>query len=125
MDDWKAEKNTATANDGLCGSLEDPGFFTSGIGIAVLGGNKITLKHNAVTDNVADAGLSSEASVPPGGISIISSLGFGGSDPTNVKVEDNKLSANSPFDIFWDGSGSGNSFKHNHCSSSLPGGLCS
>jgi parallel beta-helix repeat protein len=42
----------------------------------------------------------------------------------DVTVEDNRFTANQP-DVFWDGSGSGNRFDDNRCTTSTPGSLCS
>ena len=51
------------------------------------------------------------------------STGFGGSTPNGNTVRNNLIRENDP-DIFWDGSGTGNAFPHNACSTSEPAGLC-
>lgn len=56
---------------------------------------------------------------------MIDTTGFGGTVPVNNQVFDNRLQRNAPVDIFSDGSGSGNTFSENRCSTSTPGGLCS
>jgi hypothetical protein len=49
---------------------------------------------------------------------------FGGTTkPTNNSVIGNHFGRNKP-DIFWDESGSGNSFVGNLCNSSVPSRLC-
>ena len=59
------------------------------------------------------------------GIFLLDTTGFGGTTPMNNRVSDNRLKRNVPVDIFSDGSGSGNIFSENQCSTSTPGGLCS
>jgi len=44
--------------------------------------------------------------------------------PTNNRVEDNQAKRNSPVDLFSDGTGSGNKFDGNSCTTSTPVGLC-
>ena len=48
----------------------------------------------------------------------------GGLLPTDNLIVENKAFGNSPNDIFFDGSGSGNKFEGNSCKTSSPPGLC-
>ena len=48
---------------------------------------------------------------------------FGGTTPSDNRVEDNRITGNQP-DIFWDGTGTGNRIKENRCDTSSPAGLC-
>jgi parallel beta-helix repeat protein len=65
------------------------------------GANQTLLEHNRAFDN-------------PTGISVSASTG--------VRVVGNVAFGNSP-DLLWDGSGT-NTFKNNHCTTSVPPGLC-
>jgi hypothetical protein len=49
--------------------------------------------------------------------------GVGGTAPTNNVVTHNTILRNHP-DLFWDGTGTGNTFTGNVCESSVPNGLC-
>ena len=112
--------NTVTANNNACppGSDSPP---LSGIGIGILGDTGTRVEHNTVRNNAAGG----PSALPSGGLILLDTTGFGGTAPTNNRIEKNRLSNNSPVDIFSDGSGSGNTFNRNRCSASNPGGLCS
>ena len=43
--------------------------------------------------------------------------------PADNQVHGNRILRNDP-DVFWDGTGSGNSFRGNLCQTSTPAGLC-
>jgi hypothetical protein len=47
----------------------------------------------------------------------------GSTAPSNDTIKNNHLSANSPFDLFWDTTGTA-AFNGNHCTTSSPPGLC-
>jgi parallel beta-helix repeat protein len=115
---WTVTGNQSYHNDHFCkGGKEGPAF--SGTGIGVAGARNITLADNTVWANRPTK------KVPfPGGIVIISSKSFGGAAPTHVATRDNQLYKNRAFDISYDGSGSGNTFKGNKCDRSKPSGLC-
>lgn len=81
---------------------------------------------NRVSDNrIRDHAAGGPSALPSGGIVMLDTTGFGGTTPMNNRVSDNRLKRNVPVDIFSDGSGSGNIFSENQCSTSTPGGLCS
>lgn len=107
-------------NNKACPASEDAPPF-SGIGIAIGGDTGTRVRDNRVSGN-APGGPSA---LPTGGIVMIDTTPFGGTVPTNNRIVDNRLKDNAPVDVFSDGSGSGNRFHENRCSSSVPGGLCS
>ena len=76
------------------------------------------MKNNSVRDNVEQSG----SVLPGGGIVLLDSTGFGGRTPNNNHtIRGNTLNGNAPLDIFDDGSGHGNSYSTNSCSSSNNG----
>lgn len=116
----QAYDNRVRANNKACpGGDEAPPF--SGIGIAILGDTGTRVADNWISDHAAGG----PSALPTGGLIVLDTTGFGGTVPTNNRVEDNRLRRNSPVDIFSDGSGTGNTFSHNRCNASVPGGLCS
>jgi hypothetical protein len=115
---WTATENTVSANDGACPGSGGPPPI-SGIGIALFGTHHVVLSHNTVTDNHPTG-----ASVPSAGITVLSSKSSGGADPTANQIEHNTLHDNTPFDVFWDGTGSGNTFTGNTCNLSQPSWIC-
>jgi hypothetical protein len=116
----RAYDNRVKANNKACpGSGDAPPF--SGIGIAILGDTGTRVEDNKISDHTPGG----PSALPTGGLIVLDTTGFGGTVPTNNRVEDNRLKHNSPVDIFSDGSGSGNTFEHNRCNASVPGGLCS
>ncbi|HKP16833.1 MAG TPA: right-handed parallel beta-helix repeat-containing protein [Gaiellaceae bacterium] len=119
---WRVTDNTATGNNAPCAGEPDGPPPISGIGILVLGAANVLVEENTVTGNGPGAG---GGPLPPGGIVVLSSLASGGADPTGVKVHDNKATDNTPWDIFWDESGTGNTFPGNHCAVSSPSWICS
>jgi hypothetical protein len=91
---------------------------TSGIGIALAGVHDTLVLHNKVNANA-----SANPSIAKGGIVILSTKSSKGADPTYNTVLDNTAHGNKPSDIFWDGTGSGNKVRHNHCATSIPATL--
>ena len=118
--DVTVRDNKVHDNSKACPGEADEGIPPlSGIGIGVLGA------HDArVDDNHIDANTPGGPSgLPTGGIVVVDTTGFGGTTPMNNSFEDNDLSGNDP-DVFWDGTGTGNRFDGNDCSTSVPPGLC-
>jgi hypothetical protein len=114
--DWRVAENSALHNPGFCPGAPPLGPPpTSGIGFVLLGTDHVTLQENTARDNQPSP--SGKSPVPSGGIVVLFA-------PTDNVIEENKAFGNSPFDIFWDGSGSGNKFEDNRCSTSQPPGLC-
>ena len=116
----RVHDNRVKANNNACpGGDEAPPL--SGIGIGILGDMKTKVYDNRISDHAAGG----PSALPSGGIVMIDTTGFGGTTPMNNRVSDNRLKRNVPVDIFSDGSGGGNTFNENRCSTSTPGGLCS
>lgn len=92
----------------------------SGYGIVLGGTSQAVVDGNRVTGNA----LSGPAAFPTAGVVVIDTTSLGGAAPTDNRVTDNRLRANVPVDLFYDGSGSGNVFHENRCQTSTPAGLC-
>jgi len=115
---FRIRDNQVTENDKACPPAEGPP--TSGLGIALAGTHDVRVEDNRVLRN-QPTGASPLGS---GGIAVVSTKGMGGADPVNNTVTDNTALDNQPFDILYDGSGSGNRFVDNRCQTSQPPGLC-
>jgi parallel beta-helix repeat protein len=116
---WKAEHNLSTNNNAVCAGEPGGAPPMSGLGLALLGTHDVHVEHNTVLNNVG-------SSFPfSGGIVVLDSTAIGGSTLMNNHVAHNSAHANVPFDLFWDGTGSGNKVEHNDCGTSAPPGLCS
>jgi parallel beta-helix repeat protein len=98
----------------------DSAFF-SGIGIALIGASGMELTGNHLSGNVP----SGPTAVSGGVVVATDPFGFGSGTrkPTNNSVTGNLFGHNKP-DIFWDETGSGNSFVGNLCDTSVPSSLC-
>jgi hypothetical protein len=95
--------NALVANNQACEGDEDEGVPpTSGIGLAILGGTGVDAHGNRITYNSP-----SGATPASGGVVLLSSAAFGGSDPTDNAVTGNQIQFNQP-DVATDGTGSGN-----------------
>jgi parallel beta-helix repeat protein len=115
--DWRVTGNRVRGNTKACPANEEAPPL-SGLGIALLGPDDYVISGNVITGNTP-----SGDTVFSGGVAVIDSTQFGGSRPNGNLVKANLIKGNDP-DIFWDGSGTGNVFAHNACSTSEPGGLC-
>lgn len=90
----------------------------SGGGITLVGATDSSVKYNIVRANRGDDVLS-------GGIVLVSAADItGGSDIHDVTVMSNVARRNAPFDIWYDGSGSGVHFAENSCGTSNPASIC-
>jgi hypothetical protein len=108
--------NTVKDNTLSCAA---PPPALSGIGIGLFGTRGMEFKANHLSGNVP-----SGPSVVSGGVVVgVDPLSGGATKPTNNSVIGNHFGRNKP-DIFWDESGSGNSFVGNLCNSSVPSRLC-
>jgi hypothetical protein len=112
--------NRSWANDAACPADDEGAPPLSGIGVALVGAHSTVLSDNTITGNVPGG-----ATAFSGGIVMVSATPFGGLALRHNRVIDNTLSANSPFDIFYDGSGGDNTFSGNHCTTSQPSWICS
>ena len=115
--DWRLIGNTVRNNTKACPPNEEAPPL-SGLGIALVGPDNYLVTGNVVIGNTPSGPTAFQ-----GGVVLIDSTMFGGSPPNGNVVTGNVIRGNDP-DIFWDGSGTGNVFAHNVCSTSVPGGLC-
>jgi nitrous oxidase accessory protein NosD len=115
---FEVKGNTVTDNTHSCqGPKFDRKF--SGIGIALLGASGMEVTANNISGNVP-----SGPTRISGGVVVATDPYFGvTAKPRNNSVVANNFGRNKP-DIFYDGSGSGNSFIANNCDSSVPARLC-
>jgi nitrous oxidase accessory protein NosD len=116
--DYRIRDNQVSENDKACPPAEGPP--TSGLGIVLAGTHDVRVEDNRVLRN-RPTGPSPLGS---GGIAVVSTKSMGGADPVNNAVVDNTVRDNQPFDILYDGTGSGNRFEDNRCQTSQPPGLC-
>ena len=116
---WSVRDNSVRKNNNACpgdaGEGEPP---VSGIGIGLFGAASTSVTNNHVTGN----SNGSNASVGSGGI-LVMTLPGGSTAPANDTVKNNHVFGNSPFDLFWDQTGTVK-FTANHCNTSSPSGLC-
>jgi nitrous oxidase accessory protein NosD len=116
--EFEVKANTVENNTRSCRAAQFDRNF-SGIGIALLGARDMEVTGNHLSGNVP-----SGPSPVSGGVVVSTDPFFGETiKPTNNSVVGNHFGRNKP-DIFWDESGSGNSFLGNLCDSSVPGRLC-
>jgi parallel beta-helix repeat protein len=109
--------NRIENNTKACPGIGEEAFpATSGMGIALLGANDVTITGNRITGNIPTGPTPFS-----GGVVVVT--GIGGTAPTNNVVSHNAILDNDP-DLFWDETGSGNSFTGNTCVTSVPVGLC-
>jgi len=116
--DWKLFGNLVRNNTKACPANEESPPL-SGIGVALVGPDHYVISGNVITGNrpSGDTAFS-------GGVAVLDSTDLaGGTTPNRNVVRGNIIKGNDP-DILFDGSGSGNVFAHNLCSSSVPPGLC-
>jgi parallel beta-helix repeat protein len=120
--DFEVKGNTVENNTRSCRgkSLGEPFYRAfSGIGIALLGASGMELTGNHLSGNVP----SGPTPVSGGVVVSTDPYGSGTPKPMNNSVIGNHFGRNKP-DIFWDESGSGNSFVGNLCDTSVPSSLC-
>jgi nitrous oxidase accessory protein NosD len=117
--DWTVSHNKVRNNNNACpGDPSEGEPPLSGIGIALLGAANTSVTNNSVTGN----SKGNNQSLASGGI-LVMTLPGGPTAPSNDTIKNNHLSGNSPFDLFWDMTGTA-TFKDNHCTTSSPAGLC-
>jgi hypothetical protein len=115
---WTLRRNIALRNNRFCpGGEEGPAFSGTGIGLA-------GARHTKVRRNNVNRNHRTGPSPFPGGIVVLSSTPFGGSNSAHDTIARNRAHGNKPHDIAWDGQGQGNRFPHNLCGSSKPAGIC-
>jgi parallel beta-helix repeat protein len=115
--------NTVADNTRSCGG-QNFGRKFSGIGIALLGASGMEVKANHISGNVPSGPTPISGGVVVSKDPYFRGTPFGGTQkPNNNSVIGNLLAQNKP-DIYWDESGSGNSFLGNLCNTSVPSRLC-
>jgi nitrous oxidase accessory protein NosD len=118
LSDFKVAGNTVENNTHSCRAAQFDRNF-SGIGIALLGASGMEVTGNNLSGNVP-----SGPTPVSGGVVVSTDPFFGDTTkPRNNSVTGNTFGPNKP-DIFWDKSGSGNSFVGNFCDTSVPTSLC-
>jgi parallel beta-helix repeat protein len=119
LTNWKIRHNLVKANNKTDCGEEDP--VPSGMGILLLGAADNDISRNLVLGNRGEGmeGLG-------GGIVLVTGGEPGGPqfEPSGNTVRKNVAFGNQPFDIAWDGTGSGVVFRGNRCATSQPEGLC-
>jgi hypothetical protein len=115
---WIAQNNLVVHNHRARGDSEEAPA-TSGVGVAILGGQAIRVRRNVVVDNAPGGD-----SFVTGGIVVVSAQPFGGADAADNRVTANLALGNKPVDVNADGATSDNAFRRNVCRTSTPAGLC-
>jgi parallel beta-helix repeat protein len=115
---YRLRENVVTENNKACPATEGPA--TSGLGIVLAGTHDVRVEDNRVLRNQR----SGESPLGSGGIAVVTTKDMGGADPVNNTVVENRALDNKPFDILYDGTGTGNRFVENRCRTSKPSGLC-
>ena len=118
--EFEVKGNTVENNTRKCpAGVEQGREAFSGIGIALLGASGMEVTGNQISGNIP-----SGPTPVSGGVVVSTNPFFGGTPkPMNNSVIGNHFGRNKP-DIFWDDSGSGNSFLGNLCDTSVPSRLC-
>lgn len=123
----RVEHDTVVANNRFCPADDEGAPSTSGNGIVLAGARDTTVAHNVIKDH---AGASDPATGQPaqfslGGLAILDAGPLtGGAVPSGDTVAHNVIVGNQPFDVLYDGSGTGNRFTFNTCAMSLTTGIC-
>ena len=111
------EHNSVNKNNKFCPSSED-GPALQGGGILLLGATRTLVAGNSVAGNTGKQ-------INSGGIVVASAKQLtGGSDPNFDTIARNTACRDHPADLIWDGTGTNVTFTGNHCTTSLPPGLC-
>jgi parallel beta-helix repeat protein len=116
--DFKVAGNTVENNSQSCRAAQFGRNF-SGIGIALLGAREMEVTGNLLSGN----GPSGPTRISGGVVVSKDPYASRSPKPTNNSVTGNTFGRNKP-DIFWDKSGTGNSFLGNLCNTSVPTSLC-
>jgi hypothetical protein len=116
---WRIRDNSVRHNNSNCPPDEGAPPI-SGTGIALIGAKKNMLHSNVVLSNRPATSGAPFA----GGIVVFSGKPLGGTLSAQNLIKRNDAHKNLPADIRWDGKGRGNRFRHNHCDTSQPSGLC-
>jgi hypothetical protein len=110
--------NFVIRNNKFCRKHGDTPINIAGGGILLLGATHTVVSHNVVRGNRGHQ-------LNSGGIVVASAAKLTkGANPSHDTIVANWAFHNRPADLIWDGTGVGNRFVHNHCGTSIPGGLC-
>lgn len=117
VSDIQLRYNFVSFNNKVCpGSDEEPPL--SGGGIILLGTADSLVSWNVVRGNQG-------TDINSGGIVLMSAAALTqGATPMRNTVKNNTAFQNSPADVAYDGTGSGNDLTGNYCGTSSPGGFC-
>jgi nitrous oxidase accessory protein NosD len=118
VENWNIHDNQVLHNNKFCTDPEGGGI--GGVGIALLGTKNVDVHDNAIRGNQRV-----EGSQAGGGVVVVNSKDQGGDVPVGNTVRNNVFSNNRPYDVFYDGTGSGNTFPGNDCNISRPAYICS
>jgi hypothetical protein len=112
------KNNIVLRNNKLCPSgAENPSL--QGGGILLLGATNSRVVGNFIKGNVG-------TQLNSGGIVVASAMALThGSDPNSDTIKNNEAHGDQPADLIWDHSGTSVRFGGNHCTMSVPSGLCS
>jgi parallel beta-helix repeat protein len=120
---FEVKGNTVEDNTRSCRAAQFDRNF-SGIGIALLGASGMEVTGNQLSGNVPSGPTLVSGGVVVSKDPYFRGTTFGGTQkPRNNSVTGNTFGPNKP-DIYWDKSGSGNSFVGNLCNTSVPSSLC-
>jgi parallel beta-helix repeat protein len=109
--------NTVRKNTRSCPAAEEGFPAVSGVGVALLGATGVEISGNRIGGNVPSGRTAFR-----GGVVVVSSP-IDQTPPTDNSVFGNVILNNRP-DLFWDETGSGNTFVDNDCETSDPEDLC-
>ncbi|HXK39465.1 MAG TPA: right-handed parallel beta-helix repeat-containing protein, partial [Candidatus Paceibacterota bacterium] len=116
--DFEVKGNTVEDNTRSCRAAQID-RNVSGIGIALIGARDMEVTANHLSGNVP----SGPTRISGGVVVAVTPYFKDEPKPRNNTVTGNHFGPNKP-DIFWDRSGSGNSFLGNLCNTSVPSSLC-
>lgn len=117
--DWLLVSNKVADNNKACKGHKDGPPDVSGIGIAVVGADHVTIKKNEITGHHPTG----NTAIKSAGVVVVSGKAFGSDHEEYVRVVDNKFKGNK-LDIFWDRKGKDIVFRNNDCRSSDPRWIC-
>jgi Right handed beta helix region len=123
--DIRLANNTVRANNLFCaGDPTKPS--ESGVGIALLGTANVVAHDNVVTGNVGqpDPQTHQPAQFSGAGLILLDGALAGGAALSGNRIIHNTITGNSPLDVLYDGSGTGNVFTANACKNASAPGIC-
>jgi nitrous oxidase accessory protein NosD len=117
VSDIEVKFNSSTLNTKTCPASDDAPAISGG-GILLLGASDSSVTQNIVRHNEG-------TEVNSGGILLLSAEDLtGGEAPSGTVISDNLVFGNEPYDVFTDGSGTGNQLTDNFCKTSAPSDFC-